>query len=52
MRRRNFVALFSGMAAFARGSAGRQFETARMYTAKAPAIDLARLYGVTTFELG
>jgi ribosomal protein S18 acetylase RimI-like enzyme len=29
-----------------------QFETARMYTAKAPAIALQRLYGVTTFELG
>jgi hypothetical protein len=29
-----------------------QFETARMYTGKAPAIDLQRLYGVTTFELG
>jgi len=29
-----------------------QFETARMYTGQAPAIDLQRLYGVTTFELG
>ena len=28
------------------------FETARMYTGPAPAIDLPRLYGVTTFELG
>jgi hypothetical protein len=28
------------------------FETARMYTRPAPAIDLPRLYGVTTFELG
>ena len=28
------------------------FETARMYTGRAPAIDLPRLYGVTTFELG
>lgn len=28
------------------------FETARMYTGPAPALDLARLYGVTTFELG
>ena len=28
------------------------FETARMYTGPAPAIDLDRLYGVTTFELG
>jgi len=28
------------------------FETARMYTGPAPAIDLRRLYGVTTFELG
>ena len=29
-----------------------QFETARMYFGPAPAIDTARLYGVTTFELG
>jgi hypothetical protein len=28
------------------------FETARMYTGAAPDIALARLYGVTTFELG
>ena len=28
------------------------FETARMYTGAAPAIDLARIYGVTSFELG
>ena len=28
------------------------FETARMYTGPAPAIDLTQLYGVTTFELG
>jgi hypothetical protein len=28
------------------------FETARMYTRTAPAIDMARLFGVTTFELG
>lgn len=28
------------------------FETARMYTGPAPAIDIARIYGVTTFELG
>jgi len=28
------------------------FETARMYTGPEPKIDLARLYGVTTFELG
>jgi ribosomal protein S18 acetylase RimI-like enzyme len=28
------------------------FETARMYTGAAPDIPLARLYGVTTFELG
>lgn len=28
------------------------FETARMYTGGKPAIDLARVYGVTTFELG
>lgn len=28
------------------------FETARMYTQGAPAIDLAGLYGITSFELG
>ena len=28
------------------------FETARMYTATAPVIDLRNLFGVTTFELG
>src|SRR5262249_21254245 len=28
------------------------FETARMYTGEAPPIDLARIFGVTTFELG
>lgn len=28
------------------------FETARMYTAGAPAIDLSGVYGVTSFELG
>ena len=28
------------------------FETARMYTGDAPAIDLPRVFGVTTFELG
>lgn len=28
------------------------FETARMYTGPAPALDLAKVYGVTTFELG
>ena len=28
------------------------FETARMYTGADPAIDLSRLFGVTTFELG
>jgi len=28
------------------------FETARMYTQQAPEIDLRRLYGVTSFELG
>jgi GNAT superfamily N-acetyltransferase len=28
------------------------FETARMYTSGAPAIDLGRVFGVTTFELG
>ncbi len=28
------------------------FETARMYTGEAPAVDLMRVFGVTTFELG
>jgi hypothetical protein len=28
------------------------FETARMYTGPAPDVDLAGIYGVTTFELG
>jgi ribosomal protein S18 acetylase RimI-like enzyme len=28
------------------------FETARMYTGEPPAVDLARVFGVTTFELG
>ena len=28
------------------------FETARMYTGRAPELPLSRLYGVTTFELG
>lgn len=28
------------------------FETARMYKGPAPALDLARVYGITTFELG
>jgi GNAT superfamily N-acetyltransferase len=28
------------------------FETARMYTGPAPALDIAKVYGVTTFELG
>lgn len=30
----------------------RVFETARMYTESRPSIDLKRLFGVTTFELG
>ena len=30
----------------------RVFETARMYAGTAPPIDLARLYGITSFELG
>jgi hypothetical protein len=29
-----------------------QFETGRMYTASAPPIDTARLFGVTSLELG
>jgi hypothetical protein len=28
------------------------FATARMYTGPAPAIDLDRVFGVTSFELG
>jgi len=28
------------------------FETARMYTGSAPAVDLSKLFGVTSFELG
>ena len=28
------------------------FETARMYAGPAPACELSRLYGITTFELG
>jgi hypothetical protein len=28
------------------------FETARMYTKRAPDIPLTRLFGVTSFELG
>jgi hypothetical protein len=28
------------------------FETARMYAGKAPACELQRVYGVTSFELG
>jgi len=28
------------------------FETARMYTGAAPPIDLDRVFGVSTFELG
>ena len=28
------------------------FETARMYTGPAPDVELERVYGVTTFELG
>ena len=31
---------------------GPAFETARMYTGPAPAIELTQLFGVTTFELG
>lgn len=30
----------------------RVFETARMYTGPAPDVDLSRIFGVTTFELG
>jgi hypothetical protein len=32
--------------------AAPMFETARMYTGPDPAIELQRLFGVTTFELG
>jgi hypothetical protein len=28
------------------------FETARMYKGPAPVVDIAHLYGITTFELG
>jgi hypothetical protein len=28
------------------------FETVRMYTGEAPDVDLGRIFGVTTFELG
>ena len=28
------------------------FETARMYTGPAPACELQRVYGITSFELG
>ena len=28
------------------------FETARMYTKKMPRIDLQKVFGVTTFEVG
>jgi hypothetical protein len=28
------------------------FETARMYTGEPPAVDLSKLFGVTSFELG
>jgi hypothetical protein len=28
------------------------FETARMYTGAAPALDLSRQFGITSFELG
>ena len=28
------------------------FKTARMYAGPAPTLDLARIYGVTSFELG
>jgi ribosomal protein S18 acetylase RimI-like enzyme len=36
------------------GAHGMQpvFQTARMYTGVAPAIDIGRLYGITSFELG
>lgn len=30
----------------------QMFETARMYTKKAPAIDIKKIFGVTTFEVG
>ena len=36
----------------ARAGMRRVFETARMYTGPAPDVDLARVFGVTTFELG
>ena len=40
------------MALAARYSMRETFETARMYTGDAPAVDLGKVFGVTTFELG
>ena len=42
----------AAMALTARYGMRRVFETARMYTGDAPSIDLDRVFGVTTFELG
>jgi len=36
----------------ARYRLSRVFETARMYRGAAPALPLARIFGITTFELG
>ncbi|MCC6194649.1 MAG: GNAT family N-acetyltransferase [Burkholderiales bacterium] len=42
----------AGAALAERHGMGVVFETARMYTGSAPKLPLARLFGVTTFELG
>jgi ribosomal protein S18 acetylase RimI-like enzyme len=41
-----------GMALAARHGLTKMFETARMYTGKPPAIDIHKVFGVTTLELG
>lgn len=42
----------AAVALAARYSMTRVFDTARMYTGPAPDVDLTRVFGVTTFELG
>jgi hypothetical protein len=41
-----------GLALADRHGLTKMFETARMYTGKPPAIDIHKVYGVTTLELG
>ena len=41
-----------GLALAARHGLTKMFETARMYTGKPPAIDIHKVFGVTTLELG